>query len=360
MNWLKTTLILIALIGSVLLIYFSFSVQLVEIPSVKPPSSARVTLNSLSKEQKIGQRFIIGFQGTTVTPTLEQKIKNFHPGGVLLLERNIQDEEQLKELVNELQEIALEDTGLPLLIAVDQEGKPLCRIDWLNCVAPSAIEKKGRAYEVGLKRGKELKRLGVNLNLAPVLDKSYPGDYVYPRTFQADNSGELAVSFISGQRKNVFNALKHFPGYTTVDFDPEKERLAELDFVPDINQFKTAMEANPAMVMSSNVIYSKFSNYPLTLSSSGIDFVREKLKPGLIISDDLASQVLKEKYGLEKVVSRAAKVGVDVLLVAGFEKPADPERAIKHLREKKVDIEQLNRSLLKIIKLKQKLDEKGN
>lgn len=379
MNWKEAILLVIVLCGMVWLLFSVFSPGMVEVSDFNPTSSARLTLNNLSYEEKIGQRFIVGFQGTSVSPRLKGKIKELNPGGVLLLGRNIQDKKQLKELVNDLQGIALKDTGLPLLVAVDQEGEPLCRIDWLNCVAPSAIEKKGRAYEVGLKRGKELKELGVNLNLAPVLDKSYPGDFVYPRTFQADNageetkvlrsngektkalrsSGELAKSFIFGQRKNVFNALKHFPGYTTIDFDPERKKLAELDFVPDIEQFEIAMEANPAMVMTSNVIYDEISQYPLTMSADGIDFVQEKLHPGLIISDNLSSPVLKSNYGLKSVVRKSVKAGVDILLVAGFGEPIDPERAIKHLREEEVNNEQLNKSVLKIIKLKQKVNEES-
>ncbi len=370
MNWSKIILTLIAIAGTVLLAYFSFSVRLVKVPSFDPPSPARLTLNNLSREQKIGQRFIIGFQGTSVTSALESKIKNLHPGGVLLLGRNIENEQQLKKMTEELQEIALEDTGLPLLIAVDQEGGPICKVDWLDCVAPSKIKEKDRAYEVGLKRGKELRKLGVNLNLAPALDKSYLGDFVYPRTFHSEHpgeesdalrsSGELAASFINGQKENVLNALKHFPGYTTVDFDPEREKLAKLNFIPDTTQFKVAMRADPAMVMVSNVVYSQLSNSPLSLDADGIEFVRDELRPGLIISDDLSSPVLKEEYGLEKTVSRAAEAGVDFLLVAGFNDVEDSKRAVNYLNEEKVDVKRLNKSLLKIIKLKRNLNEKNN
>lgn len=379
MNWLKVILILIALMGAALLVYFSFSVRLVKVPSFDPPSLTRLALNNLSREQKIGQRFIIGFQGTSVTPALESKIKNLHPGGVLLLGRNIENEQQLKKMTEELQEIALEDTGLPLLIAVDQEGEPLCRIDWLDCVAPSEINEKDRAYEVGLKRGKELRKLGVNLNLAPALDKSHLGDFVYPRTFHSEHpgeegsalrssgdevkalqAGELAASFIDGQKENVLNALKHFPGYTTIDFNPEREKLAELNFIPDTTQFKVAMRADPAMVMVSNVVYTQLSNSPLSLDADGIEFVRDELRPGLIISDDLSSPVLKEEYGLKETISRAAEAGVDFLLVAGFDDVEDPERAIKHLKEEDVDVKRLNKSLLKIIELKRNLNEKNN
>ncbi|MEF8846952.1 MAG: glycoside hydrolase family 3 N-terminal domain-containing protein [Candidatus Paceibacterota bacterium] len=359
MDWEKATLLIVALVGVIWLLVIIFSPGLVKVPDLKPTSSARLTLNRLSYEEKIGQRFIIGFQGTSVTPELENKIKELHPGGVLLLGRNLKDGDQLERLTDNLQEIALEDTGLPLFISVDQEGEPLCRINWLECTSPSAIESEEQALEIGLERGKRLKELGVNLNLAPVLDKSYPGDFVYPRTFQSRDAGFLAKSFISGQQKHVFSVLKHFPGYTTIDFDPEREKLAKLDFIPDIDQFKIAMKADPVMVMTSNVVYNELSDYPLTMSPEGIDFVREELNPGLIISENLLSPVMKENYGLEDTVVETAEAGVDILLVAGFNEIKDTRKAIEALEKKKIDNQQFNESLLKIIKLKQKINEKN-
>jgi len=351
-----TVLIIVGLLGAITILGLIAGFDTVEISNSNLPSQAQLTLNDLSFEEKVGQRFIIGFQGTTVTSELERKMKELHPGGVLLLRRNIKDEKQLKQLTSNLQEVALEDTGLPLLIAVDQEGGSVCRVDWLRCTPLSEIDNEQQALEIGLSRGRKLKELGINLNLAPVLDEAAPGDYIYPRTFQGKQDGELAQSFIAGQRRaSVLSVIKHFPDYGGIGFNPERFKLPRLEKLPSNSQFKAAMNANPPMVMLANVVYSEVSNeYPFSLTAAGVNFTRKKLNPGLIISDDLSSPVLKQNYGLREVVDRASSSGVDVLLVAGFDDIKDTERAINYLKEQ-TNHQKMNKSLLKIIKLKQEL-----
>jgi hypothetical protein len=75
----------------------------------------------LTLDQKIGQLFIVSIKGKEVDPETEDFIKNYHPGGVLLLGENIGDETQLKKLVFDLQKISLNDTGLQLFIFISQE-----------------------------------------------------------------------------------------------------------------------------------------------------------------------------------------------------------------------------------------------
>jgi len=99
----------------------------------------------------------------------------------------------------------------------------------------------------------------------------------------------------------------------------------------------------------------------LTMSSEGIDFVRKELKPSLIISENLSSPVMKENYGLEETITKTAKAGVDILLVAGFDEIEDTERAINYLKQQ-ANQQNLEESLSRIIKLKENLPthEKNN
>lgn len=340
-----------------------------KISSLTPTPLPQISLESaqptksLSLEQKVGQLFIIGFEGKTATPELKDIIKKIHPGGLLLLGRNIANKKQLKNLIQDLQKVAQQDVGLPLLIAVDQEGGPICRISWLDCTPQFKIKKKQQAFKVGFNRGQALNQLGVNLNLAPVLDESSSGDFIHPRTFKQDleKVGDLAELLVSGQKiAGILTSIKHFPGYGGIDFNPETEQLPSFSEVPEISQFKKAMEAGPELVMVANALYLKIdSDQPFSLSSTGIDFLKQKLgKDVVIISDDLSSPVLKKKFGLDKTVVSAHQAGVDILLVAGLKEPSDPVQAYNTLLNKAKSEEflpSINKAAQKVIKLKQSL-----
>jgi len=330
--------------------------------SATPPSA---TLPELTLEQKIGQLFLIGFEGQTLTPELENLIKTIHPGGVLLLSRNIESEEQLKKLIKDIQNISLEDNGFLLFVAVDQEGEPMSRIKWLSeQTSQSKIQNVAESYEVGLKRGKELKNLGINLNLAPVLDITQPNDFLYSRSFQKtpEKTGELAKSLISGQKAaEILTAAKHFPGYGGISFNPEREGLPVLLNIPEISQFKISLQAQPEMVMAANVIYKGIDqNLPFSLSFQGTQFLKSELKNNfLVISDDLSSPVLKSEFSLKNTVILACKSGIDILIVAGFDDPTDPLSAYNFLLEVaqngEISEKRIEGSVSKIIKLKQNL-----
>ncbi|MBN2028227.1 MAG: glycoside hydrolase family 3 protein [Actinobacteria bacterium] len=284
-------------------------------------------LQGLTREQKVGQLFLFGFEGTAVTPEIEQWFNQVHPGGVILFARNITDAAQLEKLTGDLQDLADADTGLPLFIAVDQEGGEIVRIDWLgDDVSQSQMADPDQAYRAGLARAQGLKGLGINLNLAPVLDRGESGDFLtqYGRTFPGTprEVGELGESEISGQSDGgILSCAKHFPGYGGITYDPENDRLASVDAVPEVSQFQVAAGADPAFVMTANVIYTQLDpDHPFTLSPAGIAFLEQSVKGNyLIVSDDLASKVLKEAYTLEGTVVQAARAGVDVLLVSGHE-----------------------------------------
>jgi len=280
---------------------------------------------------EIGQLLIIGFDGKTITPELKETFRKYHPGGVLLLSKNIENEAQLKELTEGLQALSLKETGLPLLIAADQEGGVISRIDFAQEKTPqSEIENSDAAYEVGLVRGQEIKKLGINLVLSPVLDMTKEGDFLYERSFKkpAEETGELAKSLILGQNTaGILTALKHFPGYGDIAFNPEGE-LAEKETLPEISQFKIAMAANPEFIMTSNVIYKGIDpSLPFTFSPQGIKFLKDNLNSEvLIISDDLAQNYLLEKFSLEDLFQKSISAGVDLLIFSGWE--ADVEQAL--------------------------------
>ena len=313
-------------------------------------------------EKKLGQLFIIGFEGKTITPQTEELFKKYRPGGVLLLSKNIENGEQLKNLISGLQNLSLKETGLPLFVAVDQEGEPMNRIGFLGeKTSQSAIENSEIAYQVGLKRGQELKELGVNLNLAPVLDTASEGDFIFERIFQKspEEIGELAKSLISGQKgAGILTAIKHFPGYSGISFNPEEE-LAILETIPEISQFKKAMEVKPELVMTSNVIYNEIdSTLPFIFSPPAIQFLENNLGSEiLIISDDLAQNSLLKKFTLKEIVTKPIQAGVDILIFSGWRESVEEglKTYFEAYRNGEISEAKINQAVSRIIQLKEKL-----
>lgn len=339
--------------------YFAISSSFKSMEEIIKAFKEQVVIDEL--KDKAGQLFIIGFEGKTLTSEFEEFFKKYKPGGVLLLSENIENSEQLKTLINDLQSLSKKETGLPLLIAVDQEGGLISRLGFLKeKTAQSEILNQNYAHAVGLKRGEELKELGINLNLAPVLDNAQNDDFLFERSFQksSDLSGQLAQSLIQGQKDTgIFSAMKHFPGYVGIDFNPE-EKLATTN-LPEISQFQKALEAGPKMVMISNVIYQDLdSSLPFTFSSTSIEFLKDKLGSEiLIVSDDLSQNSLLNNFSLNEIVTKPVLAGVDIMIFSGWRSPVKEglDAFFKAIEQKEISDQLIINAFLRINQLKQGL-----
>ncbi len=317
-------------------------------------------LESQEIDKDLGQLFIVGFDETSLTPQLESFIKKYRPGGVLLLSKNIQNQDQLKSLITDLQNLSMAETGLPLFIAVDQEGEPISRISFLEeKTAQSEIENYEQAFLVGEKRGQELKSLGINLNLAPLLDLLNPGDFIFDRGFQgsAEEIGELGKKLVEGQKTSgILTAIKHFPGYGNVVNHPE-ETLAEMETMPGTSQFQKAMEANPELVMTANVIYQDIdSSIPFTFSEKGIQSLKNELGTDvLIITDDLDQNSLLEKYSLKQITTKPIEAGIDLMIFSGWRSPVKNglDAFLSAFQKGEISKTTVRNAVSKIIKFKQ-------
>lgn len=314
---------------------------------------------TLTLKEKLGQLFIIGFEGKEITPQLEEIFKKYKPGGVLLLSRNIENEWQLKKLTTSLQKLSLKETGLPLFIAVDQEGGIISRVGFAKEITPqSEIANPNQAFQIGQKREEELKSLGINLNLAPVLDITKEEDFLLNRSFQKNSktSGILAKFLILGQKAaGALGVIKHFPGYGGVTFDPEAN-LAKVEIIPEISQFKEAMKANPEFVMTANVVYKNIDpSLPFTFSPKAIQFLKDNLgSEVLIISDDLAQNYLLENFSLKEVVTKPIQAGIDILIFSGWEVEIEKglEAFYQAFENGEIPEKKVKEAILKIIQLK--------
>ncbi len=201
---------------------------------------------------------------------------------------------------------------------------------------------------MGKQRAEELKMLGINLNLAPLLDILSEDDFLYNRGFIKDHN-LLAKKIVKGQKQGgIISCIKHFPGYGGITFHPE-DNLAHVEKVPDFSQFRNV---NAEMIMVSNVIYSELSKeLPFSFLKQGIDMIEDNY---VILSDDLSQYSLIDNFSLTDIVSRPLLAGVDMLIFSGWRMPA--REAVEELKkiavQDSVMQKRIDEAVLKIITLK--------
>ena len=284
--------------------------------------------------RRVGARFMVGFDGFTVSPELRHLIGAFGVGQVILFSRNVDAPEQVAELVRELQSAAREaGRDAPLLVAVDQEGGRVARLKdpwtaWPPLRSLGRLGSEDLARRMGEALAEELAPCGIRWNLAPVVDvDTNPANPVIgDRSFGDDPElvGRLAVAMIQGlQGSGVAACAKHFPGHgdTNIDshlglpcVDHPKVRLEEVELRP----FRKAIQAGVAGIMTAHVLVRELDDRrPATLSPLVIEAVlrRQMGYQGVVISDDLEMQAVAERWRPAEAAVLAAVAGCDVLAV---------------------------------------------
>lgn len=288
-------------------------------------------------EKKIGQLMIFGFNGKTVTTEMKDLIENHHVGGIILFTRNIGTVEEVHKLTNDLQRIA-KNAGheRPLFICIDQENGVVRRLGEGTTIFPGsmllgATGKEENAYLTGKATGEQLKALGINWNLAPVLDinNNPQNPVIGVRSFgeTADSVSKFGVQSMKGmQEAGVITALKHFPGHgdTHVDshlamptIDHPMERLEEVELKP----FVKAIEEGADTVMCAHVYFPAIEskeNVPATLSRKVVtNLLREKLGfNGVVTTDCMEMDAISKSIGTPIGGVEAIKAGIDLIMVS--------------------------------------------
>ncbi|MCF6207064.1 MAG: glycosyl hydrolase [Sulfurovum sp.] len=347
-----------------------------------------VVLADVPLEQKIGQMLMVGFHGTSAKPNSQicKDIKRYDLGAVILFDFNPVDKTKPKNIANKVQvarltkELQSCSPRHDLLIAVDQEGGRVQRLKskygfYGNFPKAADVVKSGTAkmkqtYE---KMAKELKGVGINYDLAPVVDLDInPKNHVIHglgRSFGKDPKTvtKYASIFIDAMhRYGVLTSLKHFPGHGSSVGDTHK------GFV-DVTHLWKPMELEPYRllnhkadtVMVAHVFNKKLdAAYPATLSGKTVDgLLRKKLGfNGVVITDDLQMGAISKKYGLKRTLQLAINAGDDILL---FGNQLDPKKVVSTrklvetvtqlVKEGKVRSERIEQSYGRIRTLKERL-----
>jgi beta-N-acetylhexosaminidase len=348
-----------------------------QIEDTSPRAIAAQAMAKMSLEQRVGQVFMLGFDGTTLTASNRALVQGLHLGGVTLFARNITDGPQLARLDAELQTIA---DPVPLFISVDQEGGLVVRVTDGATIFPGnmAVGATGdptQARRIAQASASELLAMGVNMDLAPVVDvNTNPQNPVIGvRSFGSDMGlvSDFGVQTIQGLQSSGVSAVgKHFPGHGDTEVDSHRdlpvvphslERLQALEFVP----FKAAIEAGVDGIMTAHVYLPAIEpqqDLPATLSRTVLtSLLREQLGyQGLILTDALDMDAIKKDRPAAEAAVQAFEAGADMLLIAGI--TADDRRHLAEgppallaaVQAGRVSEERLNASVVRILEAKAK------
>lgn len=293
-------------------------------------------------QKKIAQLFILGFQGTEITPNslIAQDIRKRNLGGVILFDyyvagktkrHNIISAPQVKNLINQLQH----EAHSPLLVSVDQEGGKVTRLKEQYGFLPTrSAGELGQnsdtqaTYTSGIQTAQLLADLGFNVNFAPVVDvNSNQDNPVIGKLHRSFSSNpeqvyQHAFAWIQSHRDTgIMTCLKHFPGHgsskadshlgfvdITASWDPT-------ELLPYEQLIKNGMVDS---VMTGHLFNSQLDDsYPATLSQNVVTgILRKDLEfDGLIFTDDMQMKAITDRYGLEDAVCLALAAGVDSVVI---------------------------------------------
>ncbi|MGB3904839.1 MAG: glycoside hydrolase family 3 N-terminal domain-containing protein [Anaerolineae bacterium] len=307
------------------------------------PSSEEEEAPDAGLDAEIGQMLMVGFRGLEVSDDhpIIRDIRDRHLGGVVLFdydvptgraERNVKSPSQVKGLIESLQSF----TATPLLAAIDHEGGVVTRLkEEYGFPATVSHQYLGETNDLAFTReqasvmAKTLAELGINLNLAPVVDlNTNPGNPViaaHERSFSADPEvvTNHALTFIEAHHEQgVLCTLKHFPGHGSSAGDSHRGLVDVSDTWSrvELEPYRNIIEAGQAdAIMTAHVFNANLDpERPATLSKPTITgILRGELDyDGIVISDDMQMGAIARYYGLEAAIEAAIEAGVDILAFA--------------------------------------------
>ncbi len=290
-------------------------------------------LANMTLDQKIGQLFTIQVSGDTLTSAIQQTVQTYHLGGIIYLQvnGNLNDPTRSAQFSNDLQACAIGDTGIPLLISMDQEGGRVTRItggaDFPGNMALGSSRNTALAQTAGSVFGSEIRAVGGNMDLAPVVDvNNNPlNPVIGVRSFgeQPDLVSQMGIAYLSGlHSSNTIAMAKHFPGHGDTATDSHSGLpivtydLNTLDTI-HAEPFRQVIKNGMDCTMTAHILVTCLDpNRPATLSPLVIDgYLRDELGfDGVCMTDSLGMGALRNTYSDTDIPVMALQAGVDILL----------------------------------------------
>ena len=377
-------------------------------------SRVEAVLSGMSTEEKVGQMMSVAFRfwkenpeeeaatvlnaekenpETAVTGLNEKMracLKKYHFGSFTLFRENCRDAEQTIRLTADIQAANQEGHGIPMLIAADQEGGTVTRLGFgtsgPGSMALAATGNPGSAEAMAEVYGEELRRVGIHVNYAPVLDiNNNPNNPVIGvRSFSDDPEtvSRFGEAYIRGlHRAGAIATIKHFPGHGNTVTDSHlslpyigstAQELKAFELVP----FRAAIEAGADMIMTAHIQYPEVEqethisrstgeriHLPATMSRR---FLTEILRgemgfEGVIITDALNMAAIENNFTDEDTIRLTIGAGVDILMLpivldmGTFQRIQEmTDTAVRMVKNGEISEERINASVRRILKLKEK------
>jgi beta-N-acetylhexosaminidase len=290
---------------------------------------APALLASMSTRDKLAQLLMVGVTGEADARTV---VADHHVGGIFIGRWT-----DLSMLTSgALTAIAGSAGPLPLAVSVDEEGGRVSRLSSLIGLAPSArelaqSESAEQVYQLALERGRKMRRLGITVDMAPVVDvtDSAADTVIGDRSFSAQPAvvTEYARAYARGLRAGgLLPVLKHFPGHGHASGDshtsgvvtPPLDELQDVDLVP----YRTLVAEGPVGVMIGHMqVPGLTGNEPASLNRDAVALLRNgngygaPAFDGPVFTDDLSSmRAIADRYGVGEAVLKALRAGADTAL----------------------------------------------
>ncbi|WP_236600570.1 glycoside hydrolase family 3 N-terminal domain-containing protein [Ktedonobacter sp. SOSP1-85] len=308
-------------------------------------SKVKALISSMSLDEKLGQLIIVEYLYSDYPNTELPAMIAQHVGGYLYqaANHNFEYPSNTIDAVKQLGDLANKDARIPLLIAVDQEGGLVNKIATFFGDAPAAADltatgDPNKAIEAGQQAARHLQQLGINTNLAPVVDvQTVTPPLLQSRIYGSDGDtvANYAGAFLNGvQKNNVIGCLKHFPGLGALTAGNENDPHLALPIVSssmdtlqkyDLAPYKKLIATQkPAMIMSTDVVTTAIDpNLPAELSPKAINgMLRKQLGyNGVVITDGLYMGGIIDRWTLGEAAVLSIIAGNDLI-----EGPTTPRR----------------------------------
>lgn len=337
-----------------------------ESQGAEPIDPLQQLLDSMTLEEKVGQLFLARCPAENAVDDLT----TYHLGGYLLFGQDFDNEtpDSFRKKISGYQNAS----PIPLLIAVDEEGGTVCRVSSHQSFRSQRFPSPREAYAAGgmehllameTEKAELLSSLGINVIMGPVCDITPGfGAFMQPRSLgkSPDITSRFAASAVQiYSDSRVGSVLKHFPGYgnnpdTHTDMVTDERSLEELETV-DLLPFEAGIQAGcDAVLMSHNIISALDDTAPASLSPAVHDYLRNTMDfDGVIVTDDLVMAAITQAYGAEEAAVLAVLSGNDLLCCTDY--PVQYPAVLEAVRTNRISEEQLEESVLRILKWKQKL-----
>ena len=300
---------------------------------MKAELDARAAMERMTLREKIGQMFGTGFPECEMNDSFRALVEDWGLSNVILFRPNLSDKEQTARMCGDIRTLVQQRTGTQPFITIDEEGGIVSRLPdsmgkMPSAMALSSLGVPGKIYEAARVSGEQLRALGINFNLAPVLDvnSNARNPVIGVRSYgqDADTTWANASRAVQGYLDaGVMCSGKHFPGHGDTVSDSHLElptskksadALKELEFVP----FKKAIAAGIPAVTIAHVVYEALDELPATMSRRIVsDILRGEMGfDGLIISDCMEMNAISQTYGIEEGAIRAVLAGIELIFIS--------------------------------------------